>query len=1149
MGDDGDSSAPQKSHKARHSGVKADKKKAKNVKPTDRPKNAKAFAIQSARKAEKQFRRKEDLITKKTHIPLVDKTPEEPPPIIIAVVGPAKVGKTTLINNLIKNFTRTNVTSINGPVTIVTSKKRRITLIECNNDINSMIDIAKCADLVLLLCDASFGFEMEIFEFLNICQVHGMPKVMGILTHLDMIKNAKTLKKQKKMLKHRFWTEVYQGAKLFYLSGIIHGEYLRHEVKNLARFISVMKFRPLTWRSGHSYVLADRMEDITNAENIRLNPKCDRDVVLYGYMRGVPLRKENMVHIAGYGDTKIDELSVLPDPCPLPSGEKKRTLMENERVVYAPMSGVGGIVYDKDSVYIELQGSHSHTAERDPEIEELMNVLEEQKTTVEDLAGEQEFKFFSESAAIKSAEFVEEAENGEKSSDEDQNDSEDDSGMDSEVSDDEDVQPGKRGKLGWHGDDAESDPEPTKDDEESSDEEYQTISSSKFDTGNNSEANSDEEDENEAFKKDMDAKARLEFFERQAGSRDLMRIVYGKFSQYAKESKKLLENEEEEELGGLFRSVRDRHSEISKQKALQNKEESCFYQGIEVPVRDWTTEDNKKLVKDLFVTGTWKDSEDASELLKLDDMSDGESETYGDFEDLETGEKFEAKRKMSKTEDSEAENDETEEKPKGKKLKLSRIEESNMSRNEIMERKRQLKAKFDAEYDNPEKNDDHWVTGDHKFYEELKARATKQSELNREEFKTLEEEIRLQVEGYRAGLYVRMLFKNMPCEFVKHFNPAYPILIGGLNIGEENVGFVQSKVKKHRWYKKTLKTQDPLILSIGWRRFQTLPIFAKVEDDMKQRYLKYTPNHVTCSMSFYGPVTPQNTGVLAVQTVSNDVQDMKHIGFRIAATGAVNLNEKSTQIMKKLKLVGTPFKIYKKSAFIKDMFTSTLEVAKFEGAKIKTVSGIRGQIKKAVNEPEGAFRATFEDKILLSDIVFCRTWYQIEVPKFYTTVNNLLLPEDKKSQWHGMKTLGQLKREKGIRNQVNPDSLYTEIKREEKAFRPLVIPKSLQKALPYKDKPKKGPVNPKKSFDSGRIAVVRAPHEQKIANMMKMIKTNFQFKEEKRKMLSKKKLEKFRKEKEREEFDKFKRQKELRKKVFKTISKMDTTLKSTKGNR
>jgi len=39
-------------------------------------------------------------------------------------------------------------------------------------------------------------------EFLNICQVHGFPRIMGVLTHLDSFKDNKRMRKTKKRLKH-----------------------------------------------------------------------------------------------------------------------------------------------------------------------------------------------------------------------------------------------------------------------------------------------------------------------------------------------------------------------------------------------------------------------------------------------------------------------------------------------------------------------------------------------------------------------------------------------------------------------------------------------------------------------------------------------------------------------------------------------------------------------------------------------------------------------------------------------------------------------------------------------------------------------------------------------------------------------------------
>lgn len=87
-----------------------------------------------------------------------------------------------------------------------------------------MVDSCKIADLVLTMVDGDFGFEMETFEFIDMLKVHGFPKIMGVMTHLDKFKDSKTLRKMKKKLKNRFWSEIYEGAKMFYIPGIKNGK-------------------------------------------------------------------------------------------------------------------------------------------------------------------------------------------------------------------------------------------------------------------------------------------------------------------------------------------------------------------------------------------------------------------------------------------------------------------------------------------------------------------------------------------------------------------------------------------------------------------------------------------------------------------------------------------------------------------------------------------------------------------------------------------------------------------------------------------------------------------------------------------------------------------------------------------------------------
>ncbi|KAL4257508.1 Bms1-type G domain-containing protein [Pleurotus pulmonarius] len=1031
---------PHRAHRPSQSGTKAEKKKGKEKQQNSF--NEKAFAPKSGRRAERQGRRNVERDQTRLHVPLVNRTPDdEPPPVIVAI-------------EIHKTDPQRGKGSHHG---------------RCGEE--ATVDIA---DLVLLMIDGSFGFEMESFEFLNVLQSHGFPKVIGILTHLDLIKKAATLRDTKKALKKRFWTEIYQGAKLFYLSGVLNGRYPDTEILNLSRFVSVMKFRPLVFRNTHPYLLADRLEDLTPRELVRTSKaKCDRTVTVYGYIHGTNLRLGTKVHIPGVGDLDVKSIAKLGDPCPLPdmNSEKRRKLSEKKKLlVHAPMSDVGGVVYDKDAVYVNVPGSFTRGNADVPqgEGEQMVMDLQDVNSTLEDAVARSSIKLFGSSSKA----LVLDDNTGhvggqeEQHSDDDDDDadgedadsiiSEDEAFSESEMEDDEaDPSPSTSAHTGRSQRRQPTRVLPSSSKSSKRDIEYAESDSEiefnegddnkrvRFDSDDDHIPSDEDEDEEDANEQNTDNEENLPKWKRNISHlldssssqrprrRDWTKLIYSSDltpDQILSSNKEEDSRESDAEVDEFFHIKKS--DSTNDDEMLDQTKEPLNPEALQ----QWEDEEMLDSIRNLFITGA--STGDA------DEGGEAEEGEEADFEDLEGGAA-----------------DNTDEKARADALAAKKAE---------------LKRKFDEQYDEPS-------SSNVDFYTEKKDEMARQLELNRAEFAAIEDpETRALVEGYAPGAYVRIELADVPCELVNHFDPTYPIIVGGLLPAEERFGFVQVRIKRHRWYTRTLKTNDPLIFSLGWRRFQTVPIYSLDDHSIRMRMLKYTPEHMHCYGTFYGPVTLPNTGFCAFNTLTSDAP-----GFRVAATGVVLDIDRSVKIVKKLKLTGVPLKIFKNTAFIKDMFSSALEVAKFEGANIRTVSGIRGQVKKALPKPDGAFRATFEDKVLMSDIVFLRAWYSIEPRKFYNPVTSLLLSD--KNQWSGMRLTGQVRRDEGQKTPLNVNSTYKRIERPERRFNPLKVPAKLQSALPYASKPKLMKAQSRQTYMQKR-AVVMEPEEKKAVALMQQIR-------------------------------------------------------------
>eukprot|EP00983_Pelagomonas_calceolata_P045603 1139819-Pelagomonas_calceolata.AAC.2 len=99
-------------------------------------------------------------------------------------------------------------------------------------------------------------------------------------------------------------------------------------------------------------------------------------------------------------------------------------------------------------------------------------------------------------------------------------------------------------------------------------------------------------------------------------------------------------------------------------------------------------------------------------------------------------------------------------------------------------------------------------------------------------------------------------------ELVAFHDPRRPLLIGGLGQDEDKLGVTKLRFKRHR----------------------------------------YTPEHMHCIAAVFGPIAPQNTGVVAIQARDGSGDHAHARKWRISGTGVVLEVDADMRVVKKLKL-------------------------------------------------------------------------------------------------------------------------------------------------------------------------------------------------------------------------------------------------------
>ncbi|KAI7898168.1 uncharacterized protein BX663DRAFT_525916 [Cokeromyces recurvatus] len=231
----------------------------------------------------------------------------------------------------------------------------------------------------------------------------------------------------------------------------------------------------------------------------------------------------------------------------------------------------------------------------------------------------------------------------------------------------------------------------------------------------------------------------------------------------------------------------------------------------------------------------------------------------------------------------------------------------------------------------------------------------------------------------KPGRRITLWISNVPIQAFEAYDKTRPYIVFGLLQYEHKMSLLNLQIQRDNAYEEPVRSKDPMVLHMGFRRYNTRPIYSQntnkgVNHVHKfERFIQMGRSYVA---TVYGPVCFGKTPVMLYKETDNINEPI------LVSTGTFMDVDVKRIIAKRIILSGHPFKCHKRSAVIRYMFFNVEDIYWFKPVQLTTKYGRVGHIRESLGT-HGYMKCIFDGPLTQQDTVMMCLYKRI-FPKWNT---------------------------------------------------------------------------------------------------------------------------------------------------------------------